>query len=569
MGAAIEIATDLRPELALFHEGPSRILVSTAVPEAVEEIAREHKVEALRIGVTMNTEVADRRRLRDLDRFPRGSSQAGLGECASRAAGTRACLNEASMFDKFHDECGVFAIYGHPEAANLAYLGLYAMQHRGQESAGIASSDGRHIHNHKSMGHVADIFTPEVLGSLPGDLAIGHTRYSTAGDTVLLNAQPFSVACNKGQVAVAHNGNITNAAELRRELEREGSIFQASSDTEVILHLVARSRERTLPGALREALLQLEGAFSLVFLAEDRIIVARDPHGFRPLAFGQMELSGGTICYVFASETCAFDLINAVYLGDVEPGEMVIVGQGRNDAGALCAGPRSRALRVRTRVFLAAGFVRLRPSGAGIARAAGTAAGAGASAWTPISWCRCRIPELPRRWATASESGIPFRQALIRNHYVGRTFIEPSQAIRDFGVKLKLNPVRHLLEGKRVILVDDSLVRGTTSRKIVRMVRGAGAREVHLRISCPPTISPCFYGVDTPSRGRTDCRQQYRGGDPALCRSRLARISFDRRRCARPSPISNHDYCYACYTGNYPTELVNIQELMSAKDRRG
>src|SRR5271156_3198169 len=230
------------------------------------------------------------------------------------------------MFDKFHDECGVFAIYGHPEAANLAYLGLYALQHRGQESAGIATSDRREIRCYKSMGHVADIFTPEVLGQLPGDYAIGHTRYSTAGDTVLLNAQPFSVACNKGRIAVAHNGNITNAGELRRELERDGSIFQASSDTEVILHLIAHSREKTLAGALREALLQLEGAFSLVFLAQDRIIVARDPQGFRPLAMGQLEFSGGTPAYVFASETCAFDLINAVYMGDVQPGEMVIVG---------------------------------------------------------------------------------------------------------------------------------------------------------------------------------------------------------------------------------------------------
>src|ERR1700733_7544086 len=211
------------------------------------------------------------------------------------------------MFDKFHDECGVFAIYGHREAANLTYLGLYALQHRGQESAGIASSNGREIHCHKSMGHVAEIFTPEVLGSLPGEAAIGHTRYSTAGDTVLLNAQPFSVACNKGQVAVAHNGNITNAAELRRDLEREGSIFQATSDTEVILHLIARSREKTLPGALREALLALEGAFSLVMLAGDRILIARDPQGFRPLAMGQMELEDGKIAYVFASETCAFD----------------------------------------------------------------------------------------------------------------------------------------------------------------------------------------------------------------------------------------------------------------------
>src|SRR5579862_9041830 len=229
------------------------------------------------------------------------------------------------MFDKFHDECGVFAVFGHPEAAKMAYLGLHALQHRGQESAGVCTSDGNEIHCHKAMGHVAEIFTNPVLAKLPGKLAIGHTRYSTAGDTVMLNAQPFSVACNKGRVAVAHNGNITNAAELRRELEREGSIFQATSDTEVILHLIARSRERTLTGALREALLQLEGAFSLVLLAEDRIIIARDPHGFRPLAFGQKEVAGGT-CNIFASETCAFDLIDAVYLNDVEPGEMVIVG---------------------------------------------------------------------------------------------------------------------------------------------------------------------------------------------------------------------------------------------------
>src|SRR6202021_4214522 len=226
------------------------------------------------------------------------------------------------MLDGFREECGVFAVYGHPEAANLAYLGLYALQHRGQESAGICSTDGRQIHCHKSMGHVADIFTPEVLGQLPGDYAIGHTRYSTAGDTVLLNAQPFSVACNKGRIAVAHNGNITNAAELRKDLERDGSIFQASSDTEVILHLVARSRERTLSGALREALLQLEGAFSLVFLAKDRVIIARDPHGFRPLAFGQMPSTEGGTAYVFASETCAFDLITADSVNDVEPGEM-------------------------------------------------------------------------------------------------------------------------------------------------------------------------------------------------------------------------------------------------------
>ncbi len=470
------------------------------------------------------------------------------------------------MFDKFHEECGVFAIYGHPEAANLTYLGLYALQHRGQESAGIATSDGRQIHCHKDMGHVADIFTPEVLGHLPGDLAIGHTRYSTAGDTVLLNAQPFSVACNKGKIAVAHNGNITNAGELRRELEREGSIFQASSDTEVILHLVARSRERTLAGALREALLQLEGAFSLVFLAEDRIIIARDTHGFRPLAFGQMELSGGSACYVFASETCAFDLINAVYLGDVEPGEMVIVGK-EGITRERYAPVRERSHCVFEHVYFS------RPDSIVFGR--------------PVQQSRENLGKLLAREhpveadvivpvpdsgvaaaiGYAAESGIPFRQALIRNHYVGRTFIEPSQAIRDFGVKLKLNPVRHLLEGKRVVLVDDSLVRGTTSRKIVRMVRSAGAREVHLRISCPPTVSPCFYGVDTPSlaeliaaNNSVEEIRRFVEADSLgyLSMAGLREAVGDRK----------HDFCYACYTGDYPTELVNIEELITAKEHR-
>ncbi|HEV2198620.1 MAG TPA: amidophosphoribosyltransferase [Bryobacteraceae bacterium] len=468
--------------------------------------------------------------------------------------------------DKLHDECGVFAIYGHPEAANLTYLGLYALQHRGQESAGIASSDGRNIYCHKSMGHVADIFTPEVLGCLPGDLAIGHTRYSTAGDTVLLNAQPFSVACNKGRIAVAHNGNITNAGELRRELEREGSIFQASSDTEVILHLVARSRERTLAGALREALLQLEGAFSLVFLAGDRVIVARDPHGFRPLALGQMEFSGGA-AYVFASETCAFDLINAAYLGDVEPGEMVIVGK-EGMTRERYAPVRSHSQCVFEHVYFSRpdSVVFGRPvqeSREKLGRLLALEHAVDADIIVPV-------PDSGTAAALgyAAESGIPFGQALIRNHYVGRTFIEPSQAIRDFGVKLKLNPVRYLLEGKRVILVDDSLVRGTTSRKIVRMVRSAGAREVHLRISCPPTISPCFYGVDTPSLAEliaaNNTVEQIRRFVEA---DTLGYLSLASLREAVED--TNHDYCYACYTGNYPTELVNIKELMEAKERRG
>jgi amidophosphoribosyltransferase len=470
------------------------------------------------------------------------------------------------MFDKFHEECGVVAIYGHPEASKLAYLGLYALQHRGQESSGICTSDGHEIFTHKSMGHVADIYTSDVLKELPGPLAIGHTRYSTAGDTVLLNAQPFSVACNKGKIAIAHNGNITNAAELRADLERRGAIFQASSDTEVVLHLMAHSSERTMTSALRDALLQLEGAFSLVFLAENRIIVARDAHGFRPLAVGEMEVSGGRKCYVFASETCAFDLIGAVYLHDVEPGEMISVGP-EGMVREHFTPERNRAHCVFEHVYFARpdSMVFGRPveeSRENLGRLLARECPADADLVVPVpdSGVAAAI-------GYSDESGLPFRQALIRNHYVGRTFIEPSQAIRDFGVKLKLNPVRHLLQGKRVVLVDDSIVRGTTSRKIVRMVRQAGAREVHLRISCPPTMSPCFYGVDTPTRSEliasnhnVDEIRKFVEADS------LGYLSIASLRKA-VGDDQKHEYCYACYTGDYPTELVNIEELISAKKR--
>jgi amidophosphoribosyltransferase len=404
-----------------------------------------------------------------------------------------------------------------------------------------------------------------VLAELPGQLAIGHTRYSTAGDTALLNAQPFSVACNKGRIAVAHNGNITNASELRKDLEMRGSIFQASSDTEVILHLVAHSSERTLAGALRDALLQLDGAFSLVFLAEDRIIVARDPNGFRPLAMGRMDL-GSHIATVFASETCAFDLIGAVYQHDVAPGEMVIVGpEGITRERYAPERPLSQC--VFEHVYFS------RPDSIVFGR--------------PVQQSREKLGRLLAReypveadlvapvpdsgvaaaLGYAAESGIPYGQALIRNHYVGRTFIEPSQAIRDFGVKLKLNPVRYLLEGKRVVLVDDSIVRGTTSRKIVRMVRAAGAREVHLRISCPPTVSPCFYGVDTPHKSEliaansdVDEIRRFVEADS------LGYLSLGALRQAVAD--ENQEYCYACYTGDYPTELINIEELIAAKPKR-
>lgn len=470
--------------------------------------------------------------------------------------------DEETPFDKLREECGVFALYGHPEAANIVYLGLHALQHRGQESAGIASSDGKEIYNFRKMGYVVDIFTPDVLNQLPGSLAIGHTRYSTAGETILQNAQPFSVVCSKGHLAVAHNGNLTNAIELRRDLEADGSIFQGTSDTEVILHLVARSRERTLAGALRDALLQIEGAFSLVFLAEDRIIVARDPRGFRPLAMGQLELSGGRLATVFASETCAFDLIGATYIGDVEPGEMVIVARDgitrelytTPEAPAHCAFEHVYFSRPDSIVFGKSVAQSRELMGRLLAREHPVEADLVVP--VPDSGVGAAI-------GYAAESGIPYKQALIRNHYVGRTFIEPSQAIRDFGVRLKLNPVRHLLEGQRIILVDDSIVRGTTSRKIVRMVRDAGAREVHFRISCPPTISPCYYGVDTPSHreliaANNDIHQiqEYIEADS------LAYLSLEALR--ESVQDSDHRFCYSCYTGKYPT-LVQIDEIVLAK----
>jgi amidophosphoribosyltransferase len=467
--------------------------------------------------------------------------------------------------DGFREECGVFAIWGHPEAAKLAYLGLYALQHRGQESAGICSSDGQTIHCERRMGLVADIFTEPVLARLPGTTAIGHTRYSTAGDSAYLNAQPFVVECNKGQIAVAHNGNLTNAIELRRELDAAGSIFQATSDTEVILHLMARSRERELPAALREALLQVEGAYSLLVLASDRLIVARDPRGFRPLAIGRLTHEG-VDCPVFASETCAFDLIGASYEGDVEPGEMVIIGPGGMTRERFApAQPHAHC------VFEHVYFSRpdsivfgrsVQDSRENLGRLLARECPASADLVVPV-------PDSGVAAAVgyAAESGLPYKVALIRNHYVGRTFIEPSQTIRDFGVKLKLNPVRSLIEGKRVVLVDDSIVRGTTSRKIVRMVRQAGAREVHLRISCPPTISPCYYGIDTPSKGELIASshsveeiRRYVEADS------LGYLSMEGLRQAVADAESH--YCYACYTSNYPTDLVGIEALLASSPRR-
>jgi len=461
------------------------------------------------------------------------------------------------MFDKFKDECGVFGIFGHPEAANMTYLGLYALQHRGQESAGISASDGQQVRISREMGYVADIFDGATLAKLPGPMAIGHVRYSTAGESKLSNAQPILIDCAHGQIAICHNGNLVNARELRDELVRQGSIFQSGSDTEVILHLYARSRARHIDDAVVESVCQVQGAFSLAMLTNDRLIAVRDPHGFRPLALGRLraEETPGLErdAWVVCSETCAMDLIGATYERDVEPGEVLIISaDGVRSVKPFPPAPLSHCVfehvyfaRPDSYVFgKSVNEVRTE-----LGRILAREQPAGADVVVPV-------PDsgVCAAMGFAEESGVPLRMGLIRNHYVGRTFIQPQQSIRHFGVKVKLNPVRSILDGKRVILVDDSIVRGTTSRKIVRMVRAAGAKEVHVRISCPPTISPCFYGVDTPRKqeliAATHTLTEIR--DFLECDS-IGYLSLDGLLTAVGRERSS--YCSSCYTGVYPVEF--------------
>jgi amidophosphoribosyltransferase len=463
----------------------------------------------------------------------------------------------AYVDDRFHDECGVFGVFGHPEAANLTYLGLYALQHRGQESAGIVSSTGQDLYMHKAMGEVEEIFQPRVLAKLPGSSAIGHTRYSTAGDKALLNVQPIMIDCNKGKMAVAHNGNLTNATEWRRKLEHRGSIFQSNSDTEVIVHLVARSQARNLSGALGDALNQVEGAYSLVVLTADELYAVRDPRGFRPLALGKIEGHDGEITWMVASETCAFDLLNAQYVREIEPGEMLRISRAGLESIHFSP-PKPHQYCIFEHVYFS------RPDSTVFGRSVNTSRemlGRLLAREHPVDADMIvPIPDsgVPAAIGFALESKIPFRMGLIRNHYIGRTFIEPSQAIRNFGVKLKLNPVRSLIAGKRVVLIDDSIVRGTTSRKLVRMVREAGAKEVHMRISCPPTISPCYYGVDTPTKEEliASCNtpeeiRKYLGADS------LGYLSLPGLRQAVNDSAGK--FCTSCYTGVYPTDLVQLE----------
>jgi len=449
------------------------------------------------------------------------------------------------MFDKFHEECGVFGIFGHAEAANLTYLGLYALQHRGQESAGIAASDGVQIRHRKAMGYVNEAFDADSLAVLTGSLAVGHVRYSTAGESKLTNAQPIVVDSVHGQFAIGHNGNLVNAGELRDALVREGAIFQTSSDTEVVVHLYARSREEGTEAAVVEAISQARGAFSLVMMTKDRLIGVRDPHGFRPLALGRLDDA-----WVICSETCALDLIGATYVRDVEPGEVVsISAAGLKSIKPFASAPHAQCIF--EHVYFA------RPDSYVFGESVNevrTEFGRRLARECPVDAdVVVPIPDSGVCAAVgfAEASGIPMRMGLIRNHYVGRTFIEPQHSIRHFGVRVKLNPVRSIIDGQRVILIDDSIIRGTTSRKIVRMIRSAGAREVHMRISCPPTISPCFYGVDTPRRSEliaaTHTLEEIR---KYLDADSVAYLSLDGMTDAVRGGRSK--YCTSCYTGNYP-----------------
>lgn len=448
-------------------------------------------------------------------------------------------------FDKLHEECGVFGIAGFKEAANMTYLGLYALQHRGQEATGIVSSDGKHFYQEKGIGLVSDFFTKERLGKLRGSAAIGHNRYSTSGENHLKNAQPIMVNFALGTLALAHNGNLTNATFLRDELEAYGSIFQATSDSEVIIHLMAHSRQKTLMERLTEALMRVKGSYSLVILSEEGLIAARDPYGLRPLCLGKIKDA-----YVVASETCAFDLIEARYIRDVEPGELILInGKGLHSykpfpktRSAFCIFEYVYFARPDSRVFNNTVYGIRKNLGRQLAKEAAVPAD-----------IVIPVPDsgVPAALGYAEASGLRYDTGLIRNHYVGRTFIEPEQAIRHFGVKVKLNTVPEVLEGKRVVVVDDSIVRGTTSRKIIKMIRQAGAKEVHLRISSPPIISPCFYGIDMPTRqeliGSSHTVEEIRR---YITADSLAYLSME--GMLKAAPHKDDQYCTACFSENYP-----------------
>jgi amidophosphoribosyltransferase len=448
--------------------------------------------------------------------------------------------------DHFHDQCGVFGVWGSDEAANHAYLGLHALQHRGQEAAGIVSSDGSQLFVHRGLGLVQDVFSSSTIERLPGDRAIGHVRYSTAGGSHIKNAQPIAIDYAHGSIAVAHNGNLTNADEIRRRLEGSGSIFQTTSDTEVIVHLIARSQERTTTDRVADALRQTKGAYSLMVMTPTELIAVRDPWGFRPLSLGRLKDA-----FVFASEPVAFELIAAEYIRDIDPGEMVVIDKSgltslhpfESQPAKLCIFEHVYFARPDSTI----GGLNVYESRKRMGRALAREAGVPADVVIPV-------PDsgVPAALGYAQEANLPFELGIVRSHYIGRTFIEPQSSIRHFGVRLKLSPNRALIQGKRVVVIDDSIVRGTTSRKIVKMLRDAGAREIHLRISSPPIRWPCFYGIDTPSRSELIASSHsFEEIAKYVTADSVGYLSVEALHQSLGS-VQNAGFCNACFTGAYP-----------------
>ncbi len=454
------------------------------------------------------------------------------------------------VLDKLHEECGIFGIFGHLEASTLTQLGLFALQHRGQEACGIVSSDGVDLHQYRAIGLVADVLNEEVLGRLVGTSAIGHTRYSTSGRNTVKEVQPFAVTCQHGDIAVCHNGNLPFAEIRRRELEKQGAIFSSTSDTETILHDIARTQAANAIEAVEKVLRETDGAYSLLFLTPKSLIAVRDARGFRPLVLGKVQDA-----WCVASETCAFDLIDAEYVREVEPGEMLIIDSAGIHSSMPFA-PKPVSVCTFEHVYFS------RPDSTIFGKSVNESRhkmGKQLAIEHPVEAdLVVPVPDsgVAASIGFASQSGISYRQAIIRNHYVGRTFIEPSQSIRSFGVRLKLNPIKDLIQGRRIVLVDDSIVRGTTSKKIVQMVREAGATEVHMRISCPPTTHSCYYGVDTPDRDALIAANMsvtevcdYIGADS------LGYLSLEGMLDAAGIDASRS--CNACWTGKYPTLIAN------------
>lgn len=461
-------------------------------------------------------------------------------------------MSDESVFDELNEECGVFGVFGHPDAVNLTYYGLHALQHRGQESAGIVSSEGGTFTSHRGMGLVTEVFNRATLEKLSGDTAIGHVRYSTTGESLLSNAQPLVFKYREGDIALATNGNLVNAMPIKHQLERMGSIFQTTSDTEVIAHLIARSGYSDLREAVKEALRMVKGAYAFLIMTNDQLIAALDPHGIRPLVMGRLGDS-----YVFASESCAFDAIGAEYEREVEPGEMIVIDRDGIQTDSI-TGQTRRAVCSFEYIYFArpdsdVGGLNVHAVRKRLGKQLFEEAPADADVVTGVP-----DSSISAAIGYAEAAGFPYELGLIKNRYIGRTFIQPNQQLREQGVKMKLSAVRRVVEGKRVLMIDDSIVRGTTSRRIVRLLREAGAAEVHVRISSPPVKNPCFYGIDTADRnGLIAASHSVEEIREAIQADSLAFLSISGllKAIGQGGGGPHHGMCLACFDGVYPTEI--------------